>query len=161
MGKKIEIEGKRYLTSFISYFPNYILIFLALLFLFLFFQEFGLRFELQPKSLYGVLSLLFFLGILAVVSYLLQEPAFERVIRQYYITDSEVVKVEGILTKKRTAIPYLNVADVRLNQGIIGRIFNYGDVIISGYKDSIVMKGIKNPYPIYMQIKEKISASTK
>jgi membrane protein YdbS with pleckstrin-like domain len=149
--------GAKYLTSFISYLPNYILIFLVFLFLFLFFREFNLKITFQPKGLNDLISIFFVFGLLILISYLIEEPFFERVVRQYYITDSEVIKIEGIITKKRIAIPYPNIADIKVNQGVIARIFNYGDIIISGFKESIVMKGIKRPYSVYEQIKEKVS----
>jgi membrane protein YdbS with pleckstrin-like domain len=159
--KEEKVEGAKYLTSFISYMFNYFLISLSVFFLFLLFREFNLRIVFRPENFYETLPVIFFFGILALISYLIQEPIFERMIRQYYVSDNEITKVEGIITKKRVVIPYQNVADIKLNQGLVARIFNYGDIIISGFKESIVVKGIKNPYPLYKQIKEKVSASTK
>jgi len=149
--------GAKYLTSFISYLPNYILIFLIFLFLFLFFREFNIKITFQPIGLNDLISIFFVFGLLILISYLIEEPFFERIVRQYYITDSEIIKIEGIITKKRIAIPYPNIADIKVHQGVIARIFNYGDIIISGFKESIVMKGIKRPYSVYAQIKEKVS----
>jgi uncharacterized membrane protein YdbT with pleckstrin-like domain len=149
--------GTKYLTSFISYLPNYILIFLIFLFLFLFFQEFNLNVTFQPKSFNEIISIFLIFSFLALISYLIEEPFFERIVRQYYITDNEVIKIEGVIGKKRVAIPYPNIADIKVNQGVVARIFNYGDVIISGFKENIVMKGIRKPYLVYEQIKEKVS----
>jgi membrane protein YdbS with pleckstrin-like domain len=159
--KEEKVEGTKYLTSFVSYMFNYFLIFLSTLFLFLLFREFNLRIALKPENFYEALPTVFFFAILTLISYLIQEPIFEKAVRQYYVSDSEIIKVEGIITKKRIVIPYQNVADIKLNQGLIARIFNYGDIVISGFRESIVMKGIRNPYPLYNKIKEKVSASAK
>jgi uncharacterized membrane protein YdbT with pleckstrin-like domain len=159
--KEEKVEGAKYLTSFTSYMLNYFLIFLSLLFLFLLLREFDFRIVFKPGNFNEMLPAIFFFGILVLISYLIQEPIFERIVRQYYVSDNEVTKVEGIITKKRVVIPYQNVADIKLNQGLVARIFNYGDIVISGFKETIVMKGIKNPYPLYERIKEKVSTATK
>jgi len=159
--KEEKVEGVKYLTSFTSYMLNYFLIFLSLLFLFLLLREFDFRIVFKPGNFNEMLPAIFFFGILVLISYLIQEPIFERIVRQYYVSDNEVTKVEGIITKKRVVIPYQNVADIKLNQGLVARIFNYGDIVISGFKETIVMKGIKNPYPLYERIKEKVSTATK
>jgi uncharacterized membrane protein YdbT with pleckstrin-like domain len=159
--KEEKVEGVKYLTSFTSYMLNYFLIFLSLLFLFLLLREFDFRIVFKPGNFNEMLPAIFFFGILVLISYLIQEPIFERIVRQYYVSDNEVTKVEGIITKKRVVIPYQNVADIKLNQGLVARIFNYGDIVISGFKETIIMKGIKNPYPLYERIKEKVSTATK
>jgi uncharacterized membrane protein YdbT with pleckstrin-like domain len=150
-------EGIKYLTSRIAYIPNYFLVLLALAFLLIFLQKFNFQFTLQPKNLNEAFPIIFLLGFLILISYLIEEPAIERLIRQYYVTDSEVVKMEGLIRKKRVAIPLQSIADLKVRKGVIGRIFNFGDVEIAGFKDKIVMKGMHRPDEIYRVIKEKIS----
>ncbi len=140
-------ERLKYKTSRISYIFNYFLIFLVFI-LFLLLLPY-LTFSWSIFVYY-----LFFLIILALVL----EPETERVLREYFITNAEVIKIEGILTKKRISIPYQSVADVRVIKGILGRIFNYGDIIVKGVKDDIIMKGIKNPEQAYNLINKKIES---
>jgi membrane protein YdbS with pleckstrin-like domain len=81
----------------------------------------------------------------------------ERAMRQYYVTNNEVMEIEGFVRKKRTVIPYQSIADVKVVKGVAGRIFRFGDVIIAGMKESIKMKGMKNPDEIYKIMENKIA----
>ncbi|MCS7106420.1 MAG: PH domain-containing protein [Candidatus Aenigmarchaeota archaeon] len=140
-------EKLKYETSRISFIFNY---FLATLILFL-------TFLLIPYLSFSFIFWIYFFLFLLVLALIL-EPEAERFLREYLITNAEVIKIEGILTKKRISIPYQSVADVRVVKGIVGRIFNYGDVIVKGVKDDIVMKGIRNPEAVYELINRKIEA---
>ncbi|MEM7825441.1 MAG: PH domain-containing protein [Candidatus Aenigmatarchaeota archaeon] len=138
-------ESLKYKTSRISFIFNYFLIILLLILFFLL-----LPFLDFPFSYF--VYYFFFLIILV----LLLEPEAERTIREYFITNAEVIKIEGILTKKRISIPYQSVADVRVIKGIVGRILNYGNIVVKGVKDDIILKGIKNPEAVYELINRKI-----
>ena len=54
-------------------------------------------------------------------------------------------------------VPFQSVADVRVSKGIVGRIFNFGDVDVIGFKDGILMKGMKNPEEIQRIIQSKLN----
>ena len=140
-------KGLRYKTARISYLLNYFLIILlsALFLIILPYLDF--------QALWSQLVILLIFG-LAIV--LLLEPEVERALREYFITDSEVIKVEGIIRKKKISIPYQSVADVRVVKGIIGRIFDFGNVTIKGIKDDIIMKGMKAPEQIGKLVEERI-----
>jgi len=75
----------------------------------------------------------------------------------YNLETDYVSEMRGFFVKRQTAIPYRNIADERLKKGIIGRIFDFGDIIISGPKTEIVMKGIKAPEKIYKEIEKKLT----
>jgi len=147
-----EEKGLRYKTSRISYIYNYILIIMLIFFLTLVLP----LFELTPW-----LSQLITLAVMLPALALLFEPEIERILRQYLITNTDVAKIEGIIIKKRIAIPYQSVADVRVIKGIAGRIFNFGNIIVKGMKDDIFMKGIKEPDIIYRMIENKIALMKK
>ncbi len=51
---------------------------------------------------------------------------------EYGITDKRVLGKTGLLIIHSLDILLLKVEAVRLRQGIFGRIFNYGDLIVSG-----------------------------
>jgi membrane protein YdbS with pleckstrin-like domain len=154
---KIPEKGLMYKTARISYITNYCIVVLLIVFLFLLWQKFNLSFTFSPKTVEELTSVLIFFAFFIVIAYLIEEPAIERLIRQYLVTDDEVVKIEGIIRKKRIAIPYQSVADVRVIKGVIGRIFNFGNIEVSGFKDAITMKGLRNPEEIYRIIQNKIA----
>lgn len=77
--------------------------------------------------------------------------------RKYQITNNEVTKIEGIITKKEISIPHINIVDIKVVKGVIGRIFDFGDITVRGVKDEINMKGMRDPEVIYRIIKNKIT----
>ncbi|MHA1742734.1 MAG: PH domain-containing protein [Candidatus Heimdallarchaeota archaeon] len=152
---KIPEKGLIYKTSRISYITNYFIIALIIIFLILLWQKFSL--PLIPRSSEEMFPFLVLLAFSALVAYLVEEAGLERLVRQYIVTNNEVIKIEGVLRKKRTAIPYQSVADIGVEKGVLGRIFNFGNVVISGFKDRITMRGLKNPDEVYRIIQNKIS----
>lgn len=150
-------SGVKYKTSRISYVTNYSIFILLVVFLFLLWQKFNLNLDFTLRSTENMVPFLVFSASLIIASYLLEEATIERIIRQYFVTDNEVIKLEGFLRKKRVVIPYQSVADVRVTKGVIGRIFNFGDVEVTGFKDAIVVKGVKDPDEICRIIQSKIS----
>jgi len=149
--KKPKEKGLRYKTARASYISNYIIIILLI---------FSLTFlpliELDAKILQ-----LISLGAMFFILILLFEPETERVLRSYLITNSEITKIEGIVVKKRMAMPYQSVADVRVVKGVLGRIFNFGTIVVKGIKGDITIKGMKEPEVIYRIIENKIALMKK
>jgi uncharacterized membrane protein YdbT with pleckstrin-like domain len=154
---KIPEKGVKYKTSRIAYIGNYLLAILIIFFLLLLIQKLNLGFFLFPKTLGQVFSTFLIIGFVGLTAYFIEEPVIERIIRHYVVTNNEVIKIEGIIRKKRIAIPYQSVADVRVTKSFVGRVFNFGNVEISGFKDSITMKGMRDPEEIYRIIQNKIS----
>jgi membrane protein YdbS with pleckstrin-like domain len=150
-------KGVRYKTSRIAYIANYFIVILLIAFLFLLSQKFKLNFNLAAASVEELIPVLTFLAFAIVAVYLAEEVDIERIIRQYVVTNNEIIKIEGVIRKKRIAIPYQSVADIKVIRGVIGRIFNFGNVEITGMKNNIIMKGIKDPEEIYRIIQNKIS----
>lgn len=146
-----------YKTSFISFLGNYVLCILIIVFLLILSSQFELTFTFSPKTTSQLISSLTILGAILVLIFLLEEPFFERIVRVYSVTEKEVIKEEGIIRKKKVSIPVQNVADVKMEKGFVGRIFNFGDVIVTGMKDTIKIKGVKNPENVYHLIKSRAS----
>lgn len=156
--KKIMIEkGIMLKTSRVSYFFNYILAVLLVLLFLLLLPYVSLDFTFFPKTANQLWTTMFVFGFVILIIYLLDEPGLERFIRQYIVTNNETIKVEGILTKKRLIIPHQSVSDIRVEKSILGRIFNFGNVNVVGYKNEIKMKGIKEPDVVYRIIENKIA----
>jgi uncharacterized membrane protein YdbT with pleckstrin-like domain len=145
------VEEKKYKTSRISFFYNYLLALLLLFFIF-FINSLNLSYVIQAIGLFVALSL---------IAILISEPEVERTYRYYLLEDENVIMVEGFLSKKKLSIPYDQIAGTTISKSVLGRILKFGDVKVSGFKDEIVMKGVKNPDLVYQQIQEKIKSSKK
>lgn len=143
-----EVKGLRCKTSRISYLWNYLLLILLALFLILL---------LPYLNFVELYSQIIFLIIFSISLILLLEPESEKLVREYFITENEVKKIEGVISKKEISIPYQSVADVTLVKPWIGRIFNFGDVFIKGVKGNIRIKGIKEPEKILRIIENRIN----
>ena len=69
--------------------------------------------------------------------------------------------IEGIFSKKKLSIPYDQITGITVSKSVLGRILKFGDVKISGFKDEILMKGMRNPEMLHQKIQEKIKSSKK
>jgi len=139
-----------YRTSRVSYVQNYLLVVLLITLLLQVLPMLDSR-----SRFYSI----FLIGTVLLVAWLLEEPELERMTRQYHITGGEVMMVEGIFSKKRRVITYSNVSNIDVVKSVIGRVFNYGDIIIVGPDPSIKirMNGMRNPDELYRIINSKVS----
>jgi len=75
--------------------------------------------------------------VFAALKYLTTELAF---------TNKRVIAKFGIISQKAIELNIKKVESIQVSQGILGRIFNYGDLLISGVGISQVpIPGISNP----------------
>ena len=153
---KIPERGIMFKTSRIAYVQNYVIAALLLLLFALVYLNFPFSFTFFPKSLGEFTPTIVIFTFLIFITFMIEEPTIEQIIRKYVVTNNEVVKIEGLLRKNRITIPYQGVADVRVNKGIVGRILNFGDIEVTGFKDAIIMKGIRNPEVNHKIIQNKI-----
>lgn len=68
----------------------------------------------------------------------------------YYITENKIVHCKGILNIDEEIYDISSLRSVKSHQNIIGRIFNYGNVIVEvfasgGYHKNILLMGIASP----------------
>lgn len=152
---KIPDKGITYKTSRVSYIHNYVLALLVLVLLFLVYPH--LNFTIFIKSTQDLISYLIFFAFILTMTFLIEEPTIEQWVRKYVITNNEVMKVEGIFRKHKFAIPYQSIADVKMKKGIVGRIFNFGNIEVMGFKEPINMKGIRNPEEVLRIIENKVN----
>jgi len=94
---------------------------------------------------------------LIIVILLFLEPEGIIVYKSYNLDSDHISEIKGVFVKRMTAIPYRAIADHRLKKGIIGRILNYGDVIITGPKIQIKIKGVRTPERLYKEIEKKVA----
>jgi len=149
-GIKLQVSRRSYLFT-------YVLAALVAVFAYLSLRQFGLAYYWAPQGLLQFGSdAVYWAFVLAIASFA-GEADFERGMRHYLITNSEVVKVEGILRKNRIIIPYQSVSNVTVHKGVLGRLLDFGDVNVIGFDAQIEMKGVHEPDTFYRIINNKIS----
>lgn len=84
--------------------------------------------SLAPLLLLGLIFLAFYgLGLLfwaaAAVRYLTTELA---------ITNKRVIAKFGLISRSTIEINLQKIESIQVNQGILGRIFNFGSIVVSG-----------------------------
>lgn len=81
--------------------------------------------------------------------------------RNYVVlTDDAVILKRGVLNKKSVDIPYDKINSIRVEQGLIGRFYHFGDVIIMSGNDVVgeAIKGIINPDKLKHDVQERINS---
>ena len=77
-------------------------------------------------------------------------------VTEYAITNKRVITKRGLIVRSVEEMNLGSIEGVNLGQGIFGRIFNYGSIIISGRGTSDVQfKDIDNPVETRKKIKHK------
>ncbi|GAA5817970.1 MAG: PH domain-containing protein [Methanobrevibacter sp. CfCl-M3] len=66
---------------------------------------------------------------------------------EYILTDSRIILKRGVVNLKTDYVMYNHIQDIRLSQGILGRIFSVGNIdIYSGYsKESLKFLNVSTP----------------
>lgn len=79
-------------------------------------------------------------------------------ISYYVVSDTHLTKKTGLLVKRDKVVNYGNVRVVNYKQGVLGRIFNYGDIVFEmvGGGDDLIVKGIESPSSIVEIIQKSI-----
>ena len=68
-----------------------------------------------------------------------------------------ITEVKGLLTKTQVSIPYRSISGERLRKSFVGRIFNYGNIIVTSPNNQINIRGIRDPEKLYRMIEEKLN----
>ncbi|MCL6096610.1 MAG: PH domain-containing protein [Patescibacteria group bacterium] len=68
----------------------------------------------------------------------------------YYLTDKHLIQRRGIFRAEEDVFHFDNIRSISISQSIIGKILNYGDIILKtsasgGYQGDVVMSGVANP----------------
>lgn len=77
---------------------------------------------------------------------------------EYTLTDSRIIIKSGVLSTKKTYMPYATIQDVNTSQNILARLFNVGSVSVYSAYDSneMELKNITNPSEVEEIIFSKI-----
>jgi membrane protein YdbS with pleckstrin-like domain len=114
--------------------------------------------SLLPMILLGLILLPFYIGLLflfgALIRYLTTELAF---------TNKRVIAKFGFISRKTIELNLSKVESLQIDQGILGRIFNFGTLIISGAGNpQAPIPGISNPMTFrrsFMEYQDQVRES--
>lgn len=97
-----------------------------------------------PLTRYAAVG--FFVIILIIILYIIWQLITWYSL-EYTLTDSRIITKSGILSTKKTYMPYSTIQDVNTSQNIIARLFNVGSVsVFSAYDNNLMeLKDISNP----------------
>jgi len=121
---------------------------------------FVLAFSLILFSLYNknIVSgfILYLLSFPSIYLFLL--PEYIKIHNKYFIKESNIEEISGIIIKKKNIIPWNLVSNVTMKKGILGTMLGYGDITVSTMtgKGNITIKGVNNPEKVLRKIEEKI-----
>jgi len=75
------------------------------------------------------------------------------------LTADAVVLKKGLVDVRSVDIPYNKINSIRVERGLLGRFYGFGDVIIMSGNDVVgeAIKGIVNPENLKADIQEKIN----
>jgi membrane protein YdbS with pleckstrin-like domain len=135
---------KKLKISRVSFVRNYILGLILLAYLL--FSVITIQLSQTLTVFFVLLILLFFI-----------EPESIIVYYTYFMDPDNITEVKGILTKTQLSIPYRSISGERLSKSFIGRIFNYGNIIITSPNNEINIRGIRDPEKLYRMIEEKLN----
>ena len=77
---------------------------------------------------------------------------------RYLIDDEKIDIISGIFSRNTVTIPYHAVSRVELNESVIGRLLNFGDIVIYPHSGQrIVLLGLVEPHKVYDFISDKLS----
>jgi uncharacterized membrane protein YdbT with pleckstrin-like domain len=115
--------------------------------------RFDTEFSLSPVAL--VKSVFFMMAEVTVVGYIVLHW-----LNTYYVLSSNEVKyITGIITKREMNYSLKNVQSVSFEQGLIGRILNYGSIKIfsPALQKELIMTEVYNPTQIVVTIKKVLN----
>jgi membrane protein YdbS with pleckstrin-like domain len=77
---------------------------------------------------------------------------------EFLLTDKRVVIKSGVLTTQLEAIPLAQIEAIHLNQGVFGKAFGYGTVVLKGTGGSEQeCKDIDTPLLFYGRVQEQVA----
>ncbi|CAG9622730.1 PH domain-containing protein [Sutcliffiella rhizosphaerae] len=82
----------------------------------------------------------------------------------YEITENYLISTNGIISRRIDQVEWYRVKDVQLQQGILGRMFDFGDLIVisSDITHPVTrIKGVSHPIELRREILERSRSSKK
>jgi uncharacterized membrane protein YdbT with pleckstrin-like domain len=76
------------------------------------------------------------------------------------LTNKRVLAQAGFFRQKTLTLPHKDIETVKVRQGFIGMLFDYGDLILTGHNQRIRLRGIAEPFDALIQINEANELAT-
>ncbi len=103
---------------------------------------------------YGIL----FLVLIVVVLFIW--PLIARWSTELAITDKRLIAKYGLLSTHSIEIRFDKIETVRVTQGLIGKIFNYGDIVVTGTGSTFdPIRSIANPLAFRLALNQAMEAN--
>jgi len=103
--------------------------------------------------------LAWFLGFLGLLLVLAAE--LKRITIRYTITDSRVIRTEGIVRRKTNQMPLNKIERVELDQGLVQRILKLGDLVIDTGEDTITLGSIRHVGLVQDELSKHVAATAR
>jgi uncharacterized membrane protein YdbT with pleckstrin-like domain len=145
-GEKIRMTTT---VSWTTYIPGALLCILGLIIFFIFFIQPGPDHSHFLTMLVVAIAILLFLvgSVLAVRAW------FRRMTTEVAVTDRRIIFKRGFVNRHTVEMHMDKVESVDVNQSILGRIFNYGDIVVHGTGDSVEpLRAIDRPIEFRSQV---------
>lgn len=100
-----------------------------------------------PLTRYAAIA--FFVVILIIILYIIWQ-LLNWYSLEYTLTDSRIIIKSGLLSTKKSYMPYTTIQDINTSQNIIARLFNVGTVsVFSAYDNNLMsIENVSNPSKI-------------
>jgi uncharacterized membrane protein YdbT with pleckstrin-like domain len=95
------------------------------------------------------------LGVLYAIKYILQMVVLFRLVvvwanELYYVTGDHIICREGLFSIREKVYECRNIRSILVNQSLIGRLFNYGDLKVhisasGGYNEEFSITNVSDP----------------
>jgi uncharacterized membrane protein YdbT with pleckstrin-like domain len=102
----------------------------------------------------------FLFSILIIGIVWLIKDIFDYFGKKLSLIDDGIKYVEGIIITNHKQVPYANINVVSVSQGILGKIFNFGDLIVNtgGDEPEIIFKHLHDPYRFQEAINKQLGS---
>lgn len=74
----------------------------------------------------------------------------------YELGDKSIIHSSGIIGKTIKRMDYFGISDIKVNQSVFQRVFNYGNILINLFGETNLIKNIDNPDDFANKIEEKM-----
>ena len=99
--------------------------------------------------------------LLLVGAVLVAAALIQRLTTELVLTDRRIITKRGLIARDTVEMNLGKVESVRVNQGLLARILNYGDVTVIGTGASLEpLRGIANPLELRKRLGEVTQEGT-
>jgi len=102
----------------------------------------------------GIGGVIAFIGILGLISAFMRAKSSE-----FVVTNRKVILKTGVLRRKLVELQLNRAEGLSVDQGILGRILNYGTIVVTSGGVRERFSPISNPYEFKKQINNAIEGS--